>query len=92
MMLIIDVNNAAKASLRSMVGFTDGGCSCRTAGAPGELKTDNVRGGGMGGVIQPKTQPHGGVWRYRVETGGTKVQSLSARRVIVCRQDDKDCL
>ena len=53
-MLIIDVNNAAKASLRSMVGLTDGGCACRTAGAPGELKADNVRGGGMGGVIQSK--------------------------------------
>jgi hypothetical protein len=67
MMLIIDVRNTAKGSLRSMVGFTDDGCACRTAGAPGELKVDNVRGGGMGGVIQPKTQPRGGVWRYSVE-------------------------
>jgi hypothetical protein len=46
--------NVAKTSLRSMGGLTDGGCACRTAGAPGELKADNVRGGGMGGVIQPK--------------------------------------
>jgi hypothetical protein len=67
MMLIIDVSNAVKSSLRSMVGLTDGGCTCRTAGAPGELKADNVCGGDMGGVIQPKTQPRGGVWRYSVE-------------------------
>ncbi len=53
-MLIIDLEQRCQASLRSMVGFTDGGCACRTAGDPGELKGDNVRGGGMGGVIQPK--------------------------------------
>jgi hypothetical protein len=54
-------------SKRHDVGLADGGCSCRTAGALGELKTDNVRGGGMGGGIQPKTQPHGVVWSYSVE-------------------------
>ena len=41
-MLIIDVSNAAKASLRSMVGLTDDGCAYRTAGAPGELKAEAV--------------------------------------------------
>ncbi len=47
-------SKAAKSSLRSMDGLTDCGCACKTAGAVGALKDDIVRGGGMGGIIQPK--------------------------------------
>jgi len=50
-----------------MDGITDCGCACKTAGAVGALKDDIVRRGGMGGIIQPKKQPRGGVWRYSVE-------------------------